>query len=286
MKKLQNNPISFLLLLLIVSCGVPEEDFQKVTNENGALNKEIESLTQQIKKLKTDLDFCQNGEDKLIARILKNYDEGKYKDAKTDINLLSERFPESSKNSEFKKLLGKIEVKEEELRKKLEAEEKERIRLANLDNTGMWRINYYVDEFGEATKEGYITNTSLIKGKFSNTATEDAKLDVRFLISNSRDISIKLFEYAKKNPVKSISTNSYRVLIQDKDGNRLKLRAINYSDRLSFDKSDSNKVHKTLMKGGNIKFKIIESRYENTIYDFSILNADWYENAYEKLKSS
>lgn len=34
----------------------------------------------------------------------------------------------------------------------------------------MWRVGFYVDEFGESTKEGYITNISKLKGLFSNTA--------------------------------------------------------------------------------------------------------------------
>ena len=63
-----------------------------------------------------------------------------------------------------------------------EAEEKEQIRLANLNNTGVWSVNYYVDEFGERTKQGYITNSLSIKGAFSNTATQDSRLNVDFLI--------------------------------------------------------------------------------------------------------
>jgi hypothetical protein len=73
-------------------------------------------------------------------------------------------------------------------------------------------------------------------------------------------------------------------LIQDKDGKRLKLRATNYSDRLSFNKTDSRKVHGILMNGGSIKFKIYEIDTPTTEYNFTIRKADWYENAYAKLK--
>jgi hypothetical protein len=164
--------------------------------------------------------------------------------------------------------------------------EKERIRLENLNNTGMWTVGYYVDDFGEATKQGYIRNTNLISGTFSNTATQNSDLNAKFLISNSSDISIMLYEYAGNNPIKAYSSTSYQILIQDKDGKRLKLTATNYSDRLSFDKTASRQVHTLLMKGGTIKFKIYEIDTPTTEYDFTIQNADWYDNAYKKLKES
>lgn len=147
----------------------------------------------------------------------------------------------------------------------------------------MWSVNFYVDDFGEPTKTGYITNTSRIRGVFSNSATQDSKLDVRFLISNSSDISIKLFEYAGNNPVKGYSRDNYKILMQDKDGKRYTLYAKNYSDRLSCDSSDSKKIHKALMKGGNIKFRIVDVNRPTTEYSFSTGNAEWYNNAYRKL---
>lgn len=167
---------------------------------------------------------------------------------------------------------------------KLKAEKKEQNRFANLNNLGIWSIHYYVDEFGESTNKGYITNTSFISGTFSNSATQDSKLNVRFLISDSSNISIKLFEYADSNPVKPWSgSDSYNAIIQDKDGNRLKLKAINSSDRLRFNKKSSRRIHNALIKGGNVKMRIYEYNNKSTNYLFSIQNVDWYENAYRKL---
>jgi hypothetical protein len=92
-----------------------------------------------------------------------------------------------------------------------------------------------------------------------------------------------LYEYARNNPVKAISSDSYVVLVQDKDGTRLSLRATNYSDRLSLKNSDANKLHTALMKGGAIKFRITDVETPTTEYEFTIQNADWYDNAYAKL---
>jgi hypothetical protein len=85
-----------------------------------------------------------------------------------------------------------------------------------------------------------------------------------------------LYEYARNNPVKAISSDSYRVLVQDKDANKLSLWATNYSDRLSLNKSDANKLYTALMKGGAIKFRITDVETPTTEYEFSIQNADWY----------
>ncbi len=257
------------LIFLLISCGPSQEDYDKLLNEN--------------KNLLEKLEECNNGAEKLIALVNKSYKEKKYSEAKRYIQLLYSKHPESPKNKEFKKLLPTIEKKITAERKRNEAEEKERIRLANINNTGMWQVGYYVDNFGEPTKEGYIRNTNLIRGSFSNTATQDSKLDVKFLISNSRNISIQLYEYAGNNPVKAYATNYYSVSVQDKEGKRISLTAKNYSDRLTFDKKASRKIHKVLMKGGNLKFRIYETDTPTTKYQFRITNADWYENAYRIL---
>ena len=266
-------PISGIILMLIaLNCGVPQSEYDKLKAENDSL--------------KIELDECKFGAEKIVAAVEKAYTEKKYSLARENIELLFSKHPESPKNAEYKILLRKIEKKELELKKKRDAEEKERVRLANLNNTGMWKVQYYVDEFGKPTKQGYICNSLLIRGTFSNTATQDSELDVRFLISNSSDISIKLFEYAGNNPVKSYSSDSYTVMVQDKDERRLKLTATNYSDRLSFNKAASRKIHYALKKGGTLIFYIYENDTPTTQYNFIIRNADWYENAYRKLKES
>ena len=275
--KLRSIIYGIFLISVVSSCGVPQEDFEKLQIEKKELLKENERLL-------TELDECQNGAERIAAKVEKAYNTKDYSDARLNINKLYERHPESPKNDEFKELLEKIEKEELALQKKKEAEEKERIRLANINNTGMWTVRYYVDDFGEPTKKGYISNTNLISGTFSNTATQNSALSVRFLISNSSDISFKLFEYAGNNPVKTFSSTSYTVLIQDKDGERLRLNARNYSDRLSFDRTNSRNVHNALMKGGTLKFRVVQVNTPSTNYEFTIQNADWYENAYRKLR--
>lgn len=259
----------FLFLILIASCGIPESEYEKLKTEN--------------EKLKEELDECKNGADRLIAKVERSFKENNFIEAKHNIELLYNNHPESQKNKEFADLLKVIDEKITAEEKRREEEEKERVRLANLNNTGIWSVSYYVDDFGEPTKEKYIKNTQLISGYFSNTATQNSDLNVKILITDKSNIDIMLYEYARNNPVKAISSDSYKVLVQEKDGNRLSLWATNYSDRLSLNKSDANKLHTALIKGGTLKFHIIDAETPTTEYEFTIQNADWYNNAYAKL---
>jgi hypothetical protein len=262
----------FILIItstIMSSCGVPKSDYAKLLIEK--------------EKLANELDECKNGAERLIATIDKEYEQKDYQTAKQNIELLFSKHPESPKNLEYKELLKNIDQIESEIAKKRQTEEKERTRLTNLNNTGIWRIGRYVDEFGEPTKQGYITNTDYIKGTFSNTATQNSELNVNFLINNSSNISMQLYEYAGENPVKAYSSELYHVNIQDKDGNRVLLIATNRSDRLSLDQSGSRQVHRILLKGGLIKFRIEEFETSSSQYQFYIQNADFYDNAYRLL---
>jgi hypothetical protein len=282
-KDIAMNPqmiVGVILLAIVSGCGVSQSEYDELKKEN--------------ERLKVELDEYRFGEERLIAIVEKAYNEGNYQLARQNIEQLASRHSESNKNTEFEKLI--VSIEKEELKEKLrkEAEDREKTRLANLNNTGMWTIRYYVDDFGEPTKDGYISNTDLISGTFSNTATQNSELTVRFLIADSTDISIKLFEYAGNNPVKKIhSLDRYTVLVQDRDGTRLTLRALNSGDRLylpgysfrknsRFDEPPAPKLHESLMKGGTLKFRISKDKSQNE-YSFTIQNSDWYENAYRKL---
>ena len=269
--------------IFLVSC-VPQSKYDNLLGEN--------------KILKEQLDECQNGEQRLIGRIEKNYDEQNYSSAKSDIELLFEKHPHSGNIPEYKKLLVEIEEKEETIRIKKEIEEKERIRIENLSNTGMWEIKYFVDEFGDKTNEPYITNRLGIYGTFSNSATENSRLRVDFLISkifdlekNGFNITIQLYEYAGNNPVKD--GGAYYLIVEDRDGLRQELEASNDSgDRMRFhsysfrgEETDNKKMQKILLKGGIIRFVIKENtKYSApSEYKFTIENADFYENAVRML---
>ena len=265
--------VSFIFIMTLVFSACSDKE------------KETELQT-RIKELEVQLDDCENGAERVIAKVEKAYHENDFLLARDQIALLKERFPESPKNHEFSELLitmAQAEHVQDSLRI---VEEKEKERLANLNNTGIWKVGHYVDEFGEPTKTGYIRNLIPIRGTFSNTATQDSELDVILLITNENDISIQLYEYAGNNPVKAYSSEGYTIIVQAHNGDRIQFNGWNRSDRISLDKAASKKLHNCLMKGGNVKFRIFEMRNHTTQYNFSIIHADYYDNAFRLLSEA
>lgn len=194
--------ILLIVSVLVVGRNVPKADYDKIVAESTVLKSENASLKEQIDELK-------NGEARLVALIENDYRDKNYAAVKENINLLILKHPESLKIASFQSMLVEIEKIEKIEADKQAAAEKERIRLANLNNTGIWENTFYVNKFGEYTKDKYIRNRNFISGKFSNSATEDSNLNVRFLSEGPNKISIMLYEYARDNPVKAYSATKY-----------------------------------------------------------------------------
>lgn len=283
--------VLFLILtMVLLGCGVDKSEYDKVVVE-------CNTLRAKVRKLEKEIDELKHGEERLIGLIENSINNKNYVDAENKIKTLFSRHPESLKTEHYKSVLTKLAPKLKKQKADIEKHKQDSIKLANINNLGIWEINYFVDEFGEPTNDGYITTKNPIYGTFSNTATEGSALRARFIIADKKDIAIKLFEYNRDNPVKD--HDSYRVLVQDKDGERYEFRAHNSSDRITFSDyldywhgnhnegiSHSEKMHKILLKGGRIKIKLINSDRETTQYYIEIVNADWYENAYTKLRAT
>lgn len=134
----------------------------------------------------------------------------------------------------------------------------------------LWYVAYYSNKFGEPTQEKYVTHVGYIHGTFSNSAVQNAPLNVKFLIDET-SIAIMLYEYAGNNPVKVFSKTKYNVFFQDKNGHCGQYFLSNWSDRIVCPKTiDPCNLHNALMKGGVIKFVIRESKYPINIYKFTI----------------
>lgn len=154
--------------------------------------------------------------------------------------------------------------------------------ITNANNLGIWSIGNYVDEFGEPTKESYITGRT--QGTFSNSATEGSELNVDILIDSKSKISIQLYEYASNNPVKSGISGSYRIKVKSSDNKTATLDAYNGSDRLTLDKKDSRILSSFLLKGGKLSFYIIEiSDYSSSNYKFDIYDTSGFDKALKQL---
>lgn len=182
-------------------------------------------------------------------------------------------------------------------------------KISNSNETGIWKIRYYVDTFGDPTDSGYIGSESIM-GTFSNSATTNAKLKVRFII-NKETIRIKLYEYGGNTPVTRNSIDGYEVYLKHngervyrfKDGKQYgdPFKAKHRSEYLIFDMNDSSesssygtKYDKSsnqvfmekLKEGGSFQFVLKPFNYSfslNTEYNFSIPDAGGFLNAYNSL---
>ena len=143
--------------------------------------------------------------------------------------------------------------------------------------TGMWMMGEYVDEFKEKTGERYFTNTHRIEGTFSNSATEDSKLEVDLLV-DLKGFHIQLYEYGN-NLLKSSRYRVFKIIIQDKDGQRYDTAGVMNSgaDRMGL----ASIITPIMKKGGPIKFLITDG--ELTKYFFTIRDPYSYENALRML---
>jgi len=161
---------------------------------------------------------------------------------------------------------------------------------------GMWEINYMLDEFGEPTPEGYITQKININGEFSSSTTRLSNLRVEFII-RKRNVSLQLYEHGKNHPLEY--NHNYRIQIKHngkivtlgrtkvdhfKARNILdhKLRFNNSGDRLEV--RESKELINLFYKGGEFKFNIIGiTDYANRNYSFQIDDAAGFSNAYREL---
>ena len=165
------------------------------------------------------------------------------------------------------------------------------IEFENLD----WKINYYVDDFGDKTNTGYITNITPIIGTFSNSATTNSDLSVRILVSDSSSVDIILNEYGTMR-VKAYSAQAYSVKIKLDDNSVATCWAHmdKNSDRLSVDSKvnfwgnpkGESKLHNILMNNNDISI-VIKEPNSLTEYKFSFENIGYsniYNNLHPKIK--
>lgn len=311
-----------IVLLSTISNNNETETYDNVDNADERKKVIAKYLNNEKKKLKTEFidikstvidninKFVKNKQDIEAVKLIEKYASSEDRDilelqktVATDYYLKTLKKLPSSKLKEnlelYKKLLS-IYPNNDKYKKKVAFYDEKLKIYKNRNKTGIWGIKYYVDKFNKPTKTKYLTNQNDIQGVFSNTATQSSKLDVKLLIDNKNEISIKLYEYGNNLPVKGYS-DYYDIYLKDRDGyeyvvkkeqisfvtkepyiQKYTLTAYNNSDRLVCTKDSAIQIHKALLKGGNVEFYIKHSKHHSE-YRFNV-NAEYYNNAYRKLR--
>lgn len=153
-------------------------------------------------------------------------------------------------------------------------------------DTGIWTVRAYIDEFNLPTDEYYITNETAFTGTFSNSATTNSPL-AAYLFCEQYDgndmLRIRLLEYGSSrvnNPYSS--TRYYDITVMDADGVRYYTEGSMYSGSYDVYVLDEQLVLDALKKGGTVRLAITESddpltKYIITIDDASGFSAAYYE---------
>ena len=153
-------------------------------------------------------------------------------------------------------------------------------------DTGIWTVRAYIDEFNLPTDEYYITNETAFIGTFSNSATTNSTLAAYLYCEqyNGNDmLRIRLLEYGSSrvnNPYSS--TRYYDITVMDADGVRYYTEGSMYSGSYDVYVLDEQLVLDALKKGGTVRLAITESddpltKYIITIDDASGFSAAYYE---------
>ncbi|MCB0509056.1 MAG: hypothetical protein KDD21_12235 [Bacteroidetes bacterium] len=271
--------ISIVSLIVLTSC-ISKNRYTELEDRYHSLTEENIKLTEEVSKLKTQIDELENGEERLVNLAKNSYNEGKYSLTNKYIKQLKEKHPESKEISYFNRLQPTLNKKIKQELAKREKAIQDSIKLANINNLGIWELGYYVDDFGEPTKEAYISTD--LYGTFSNSATTNSNLKVRFLI-DKKSIRIQLYEYAGNHPIKGEGFIYFK--IRDKNDKEHEIKAYN-SDygNTTVEQEYFYTLKKILLTGGRIKFMAEADKYGSpSIYKFTIENADWLENAITKM---
>ncbi len=178
------------------------------------------------------------------------------------------------------------EVTEKEEEKKEEKKE-EKEESTPKKEVSSWEVQYYVDDFGQPTKDGYVCNSDVFSGKFSNSATTDSALYANIVIDKD-NVCIFLYEYGRTQVKNSSSyyDDLYNIKMKTADGKVHNLTGAIYcgDDRIIIDSDHKSKVIKALSKGGDavVSFYIENAERPTTNYLFSVTSND-FAKQYKKL---
>lgn len=139
-----------------------------------------------------------------------------------------------------------------------------------------WEVANYVDEFGDLTGDKFLSEI-IYDGKFSNSATTNSELTIKFLVDKD-EVNIKLFEYGSK--LVKLGIGGYRVSVKY-DGKVETFNNIELSgDRLVIKNHNAKKLLNIFKEYDNVKFYI--DGYYSTEYNFTLKDNSGFNSIYNE----
>lgn len=148
----------------------------------------------------------------------------------------------------------------------------------------IWKLGYFVDDFGDYTKDKYL-KTSNQYGSFSNSATTNSNLKWNLLVTRQY-IAFFLYEYGSSQ-VKGFSSfpDTYKVSIKEDNGAITSFDAKNGSDRIMIsNSSDYQKFLAILNKEREVKISIQETGLAaSSSYNLGVLDCAGFGAEFKEL---
>jgi hypothetical protein len=253
--------VACVVLLLVFADRVPSDE---------EIKEKIDSQYAEIKSIPAS-EPCKN---------LEGYNDLKNTETKYNTSYYLEIT--SDKIAKYKSLCS---IKKQEIEKEKSRIEEEAKRLEEAKKVGDWNKGYYVDDFGDRTSNGFISQTT--KGLFSNSATQNSPLRARMFINNAnlekQTPWFRLYEYDGANPIKGVySRNTMDCRVKEQDGSIIRIEFSQSQGSDYFSVRSSSKRHigylKDLIRSGGVgKFACVDNQFGNAKYVFSF-NFKYFNN--------
>lgn len=174
----------FLFSTILCSCGISEKEYNKVVHERDSLLQVNEQLI--------------NGEERLMNYIILHSDTKEYIQAFENLKNLKKHHPESPLLKKHKDLFSTIESKATILIDSIDKAKNDSIKLANINELGVWQIGDIVNEFDEPTGKKFVCAN--FNGILKNSATAGSELRVYLQVADFYDeggykINLRYDEY-------------------------------------------------------------------------------------------
>lgn len=238
---------TIITALILGSCGVPQEDFDKLQTENNELKQQLEE--------------CQFGAGKLLSQATTFFENKEFDKCKKEVNILLEKHSGSSEAKTGKELIEKADIEIEKLaearkNEKAEKERKEKQRLANATKKmrksydDMKGITWYYDK----TSPKYVNSRTNIYSYIGKK--ENSKPFLRFVIQYVADDWLFIEKYIIKIDGKTyiITEDKYGEIETDNGGGIWE-----WLDRSA--DSDEFEIMKAIANGKQVKIRFSGKKY-------------------------
>ena len=127
------------------------------------------------------------------------------------------------------------------------------------ENNSLFDIFCFVDDFGDPSDVGYISQKTFSKGTFSNSATTNSSMKWKLILSKG-EAAIVIYKYGSTRLTGSYGfPDAYDVLIKGSDGKVYQFHCKNYTDRISVEPNGLKSFTDIFLAGGDVKIAITDN---------------------------